>query len=109
MKKILSLAACALFALLSVSCESDIFDPTDPYGHNDNTPAFLDGNTLTYGEHNYVLKLSDTEGSVTFTHFPSRSSCWAKASPASSRLNSWLWKCTAATALPARRPLSSAT
>ena len=71
MKKLLSLAACALFALLSVSCISDIFDPSDPYGHNDNTPALLDGNTLTYGEHNYELNLSDTEGSVTFTHFPS--------------------------------------
>lgn len=71
MKKLLSAALCAMTALLSVSCLSDIFDPSDPYGNNDNTTAFLDGNTLTYGEHNYTLDLSETEGSVTFTHFPS--------------------------------------
>ena len=71
MKKILSLAACALLALLSVSCEPDIFDPTDPYGENDTTVPITDGNTFTYGTHNYVLRLSDKQGSVTFTHFPS--------------------------------------
>ena len=71
MKRILSIALCAAVALLAVSCIEDIFDPTDPYGEKDNTPAILDGNTLTYGDHNYTIKVKDTEGTVTFTHFPS--------------------------------------
>ena len=70
MKRFLSIALCIAAALLAASCMEDIFDPTDPYGEKDNTPAILDGNTLTYGEHNYTLKLTETEGTITFTHFP---------------------------------------
>ena len=70
MKKLLSLAACALFALLSVSCIEDIFDPSDPYGDNDNTFGILDGNTLNYGDHTYILDEKGNTGTITFTHFP---------------------------------------
>lgn len=71
MKRFLILAACALALSVTFSCTPDMFDPSDPYGHNDKTPPILDGNTLTYGEHTYTLKMSDKEGQVTFTHFPS--------------------------------------
>ncbi|MBO7644087.1 MAG: hypothetical protein J6S62_03890 [Bacteroidales bacterium] len=71
MKKFIPFALCALALTLAFSCTPDIFDPSDPYGRNDNTPPILDGNTLTYGEHTYELKLSEKEGTVTFTHFPS--------------------------------------
>ncbi len=59
-------AAFACMASLA-SCELD-FD--DPYAEDDDTVAFLDGNTLTYGSHHYTLEEADGRGTVTFTHFP---------------------------------------
>ena len=37
---------------------------------NDDTVPILDGNTLTYGEHQYTLEEDETTARVVFTHFP---------------------------------------
>ncbi|MBO4476364.1 MAG: hypothetical protein J5737_06560 [Bacteroidales bacterium] len=59
-----ALAAMAVLA----SCE--YFRIDEPELENDTTVPILDGNTLTYGDHQYTLDETATEGTVTFTHFP---------------------------------------
>ena len=58
------------FATLAVFASCGIVDIDFPDIEDDDTIPILDGNTLTYGEHEYILDESPTEGTVTFTHFP---------------------------------------
>lgn len=58
------------FAALAVFASCGLFDIDFPEIEDDDTIPILDGNTLTYGEHEYVLNETPTEGTVTFTHFP---------------------------------------
>ncbi|MBR4809563.1 MAG: hypothetical protein IK031_04715 [Bacteroidales bacterium] len=71
MKTRILAAACAALAIFT-ACEG-LFD-IDDFIEDDTTVPFKDGNTLTYGEHQYTLEEVQTEsgltGTVTFTHFP---------------------------------------
>ena len=65
----------ALFAALAIftSCE-EFFDFDEPVFGEDDTVPILDGNTLTYGTHQYVLEENYVgavpSATITFTHFP---------------------------------------
>lgn len=48
----------------------DILGLDDPILEDDDTVPILDGNTFTYGDHQYVFDETATSGTVTFTHFP---------------------------------------
>ncbi|MBO4565939.1 MAG: hypothetical protein J5695_01790 [Bacteroidales bacterium] len=72
MKTRLLAAACAALAIFT-ACEG-LFDFDDTFFEDDTTVPILDGNTLTYGEHQYTLEekfVGDVPtGTITFTHFP---------------------------------------
>lgn len=65
----------AVFSALAIftACEG-LFDFDDPIFEDDDTIPILDGNTLTYGDHQYTLEeinVGDVpKGIITFTHFP---------------------------------------
>lgn len=59
-----AIAAAALMATVT-SCGLEEFY------EDDNTVAIVDGNTLTYGSHQYTFVETETSGTLTFTNFPS--------------------------------------
>jgi len=58
------------FAVLAAFSSCDLLDMEETDVEVDDTIPILDGNTLTYGDHEYILDESATEGTITFTHFP---------------------------------------
>lgn len=72
MKTKLFAAACAALAIFT-SC-AGLFDFDEPIIEDDNTVPIKDGNTLTYGNHQYTLNetlsLDGGSATITFTHFP---------------------------------------
>ena len=64
----------ALFASLAIFASCDLIGFDEPILEDDDTVPILDGNTLTYGTHQYTLSEKNDgdvpTGTVTFTHFP---------------------------------------